>query len=98
MKPTGDKIARGSCQSSYQIYCIDGEWPDTFVLVRTHLVLVLGSLAYLEVLQLGTSSEFYAPVIHVHIFLPLIKFLEFMFKKKNHCDLYLVFDYVLYFF
>lgn len=28
MKPTGDKIAKGSCKSSQQIYCIDGGWSD----------------------------------------------------------------------
>lgn len=79
MKPTGHKIAEGSYKSSYHIYCIDGEWPDTVVLNRTHLVLVWGPLACLGILQFGTSSEFYAPVLHVHIFLPLIRFLEFMF-------------------
>lgn len=83
MKPTGDKIAEGSCKSSYQIYCIDGEWPDTVVPNRTRLVLVGGPLACLEILQFGTSSQFYAPVLHVHIFLPLIRFLEFMFFKKK---------------
>lgn len=97
MKPTGDKIAKGSCQSSYQIYCIDGEWLDTVLLNRTHLVLVWGPLVSLEMLQFGTRSEFYTPDLHVHIFLPLIRFLEFInsFKKKNLCDLYLVFDCVL---
>lgn len=52
----------------------------TLVQNRTHLpCLVLGPLACLEILQFGTSSEFYAPVLHVPIFLLLIRFLEFMF-------------------
>lgn len=75
MKPTGDEIAKGSCRSSYQIYCIDGGWPDTVVLSRTHLDLVLVPL---QILHFGTSCDFCAPVLRVHIFLLLIRFLESM--------------------
>lgn len=61
------------------IYCTDIEWPDTVVLNRIHLVFGFGTLVCVEILQFGTSSDSYASVLHVHIFLPLIRFLELMF-------------------
>lgn len=32
MQTTGDRAAKGSCKSNYQIYLTDEQWPDAIVL------------------------------------------------------------------